>query len=276
MSEQLNLFENGEFIFGINLLNELKWENGLKVLKKAKPLVEADKLFLQKAKEIGEYWQTKLSVFKQSENTQEAFKELLHCYKKYDFPKRLNGVKQNLLLYMVAWMIKKDYFDHDVVVEIFSLLKAEKKYSQAVGLMKAFLEEYPKAFKNYYLLAQAEWLNGQSVNSKKHYLQAFLYYPDQSMLQYVANKEFRKLAEEYPLEKIPAYAWLYGKSSFVSIEDDIFSPFNENHDNAYNAYKLLKQCHLVIRDGKKRLYYRKKLQKIAPQLLQDYLNKKVR
>src|SRR5699024_5572636 len=262
MNEQLNLFENGEFTFGINLMNELKWGKGLMFLEKAKPIAEEDKLFLKKAKEIGGYWQTKFSVFEQSENAQEAFKELLHSYKKYDFPKRLNAAKQNLLLYMLAWIMDRDCFDNDTSVQIFTLLIAEKKYDQAEKLMKARLKKHPTAFKDYYLLAQAEWLNGHSVYSKEHYLQAFLYCPDRSMLQYVAYKEFKKLAEEYPLEKIPAYAWLHGKSRFVSIEEALFSPFNGKHDNAYQAYKLLKKCHVFIKDRKKRLYYRKKLQKI--------------
>src|SRR5699024_8383050 len=141
----------------------------------------------------------------------------------------------------------------------------------AEKLMKACLQKHPKAFENYYLLAQTEWLNGHSAESKKHYLQAFLYYPDRTMMRYVEFKELKALAEKHSLYMIPTYAWLKGLARFVTINGQ-FQSFDKKHNAALRAYKLLKKCHTTLKAKKDPLPYRKKLKQVAPELLVDYLN----
>ncbi len=271
MFKQLDLFENKNLVSGINSLNELKWEEGVQFLRKAKVFQEEDKIYIEKGIETAIYWREKLEGLNEEEQIQNTLKEVLVAYKEFEFVNRLETVRKEIGRCLVdQWIVKGD-LDYDLTIQLFTLLMKNADYGYSEKLIAAYLQKSnSKRLKIYYLLGQTEWFQGHEGRAKKHYLQAFLYYPDRLMLHYVKSKELKALAERYPLYLVPAYAWLEGKAHFVTTEDS-FQAFDEKHETALKAYNLLKECHTALKAKKDPLPYRKELKKISPEIFEVYL-----
>lgn len=261
---QLSLWDNVALEKGYCRLAALDFKEAISQFNEALkgPGEKAD---IQKAIEAAKFWQEKLAS--------SEIKNLLKEFIGYPFLPQWRNFKEALLLSATDLILKEKSKDLCQVKTAFDQLLLLDAFQKAEELISQALKHHPEKYELFYFLAQAQWLKGIQAEANGNYLRALLYYPDVNYLDRIENKPLKALIKIYAPEMVPAFAWIEGVLSFITLKDKI-KPVNELHEKGIKCYSLLQKAEETWRkeDIKTSIRCRGELKTIAPNLYQKYFD----
>lgn len=261
---QLSLWDNVALEKGYRRLAALDFKEAISQFNEALkgPGEKAD---IQKAIEAAKFWQEKLAS--------SEIRNLLKEFMGYPFLPQWRNFKEALLLSVTHFILKEKSKDLCLVKTAFDQLLLLDAFQKAEELILQALKHHPEKYELFYLLAQAQWLKGIQAEANGNYLRALLYYPDVNYLDRIENKPLKALIKIHAPEMVPAFAWVKGVLSFITLKDKI-KPLNELHEKGIKCYSLLQKAEETWRkeDIKTSIRCRGELKTIAPNLYQKYFD----
>lgn len=194
-------------------------------------------------------------------------------FRSYDFGPApgMQQFQHALIEHIVDLMLKTDQFYLEDNKTVSDLLMECYHYEKAEKVIAEEMEAHPTDSQLPYLLAQAQWQNNKSGESKKSFARALLRNPCCVPYERIEYNGLLTLIENEGAEMGPAFGWVRGILPLVLLPEGI-KPCSETHQKAVKSYRLLYSADkaVVSRDINACADYRRKLSEHAPDLYDEY------
>ena len=196
---------------------------------------------------------------------------LLEDFSHYPFTAGIRKFKKALLNYLADRISREADTDVKNMETTFDLLLGIDDFRKAENLVSQYKRQFPENHGFLYLLAQAQWLNGNKVEARSNYARALLYHPDQFSARRIEPGPLKKLIESYGPAMAPAYGWLRNILPSIPLTGKVKTEGIE-HGRAIMCYRLMQQADESLKnnDTKSRIQFRKQLKEQSPELYEEY------
>lgn len=278
--QQLSLWDNEALETGYRCLNALEWEEAILQFNEALQGGIGEMESVQKLITASQYWQARIQHTPGSQvhsgaaaSLSQHIAGLLADYSHYSFTPQMAGFKKALLGHIVGLLHHETDMDLNDMETAFDLLLGIDDFQTAEDLISHGIKQHPEKRLLLYLLAQAQWLNGNRSDANNNYVRLLFYHPDKVMDNRIENKKLKELIHSCGPEMAPAYGWLRNILPFVPPADEI-PACDEEHDKAIKSYRLLREANRSMNNNDMKSYvqYRKQLKELTPALYEEYFN----
>jgi hypothetical protein len=268
---QLTIGDNLALENGCRHLSELQFGPAIEYLTKAIGLESADQEQIQQLTDVCRFWQRRIPGPEPQNPQAPSIEDFLQDFCSYPFRPALTGLKKNLLIHIIGKMHNQSDLNADLVVTAFDQCLAIQECKLAEDLVYDYNRHHPDNRISNYLLAQAQWLQGNYLDAGNNYALGLLKYPDAMPVERIENKNLKELILMFGVEMSPAYAWIRNILPLLDQIDDI-NAMESAHQKALDCYRLL----IMAEEAKNRndmkgcVNYRKQLKLLNPLLYEEY------
>ncbi len=279
-TQQLSLWDNEALETGYRCLAALELEEAIRQFNKALQAGIGEMESVKKLIGTCKYWQARIQHSPRAQahigataDLSQRIAELLADYIHYSFNPQTARFKKALLGHIVDLLHNEADMDLKDMETAFDLLLSIDDFQKAEDLVSHSISQHPEKRLLLYLLAQAQWLNGNRSDANINYAQLLLRHPDKTLVNRIENRKLKELIHSYGPAMSPAYGWLRNVLSFIPIDDEI-PACDEEHAKAIKSYRLLQEANISLNnnDMKSCINYRKQLKALVPALYDEYFN----
>lgn len=277
---QPSLWDNIALETGYRCLIALKLDEAIRQFNEAMGSATGDRESIHTGLAACQFWQTRIQQLEEpvtplgnTVSRSRYMAVLLEDFSHYPFTPVIRKFKKALLNYLADRIIREADTDVKNMETAFDLLLGIGDFQKAENLVSQYKRQFPENPAFLYLLAQAQWLNGNKIKAKSNYAQALLYHPDQFSARRIEPGPLKKLIESYGPAMAPAYGWLLDILPSISLAAEVKTHDTEQ-DHAIQSYRLIQQADESLKknDMKSSIHFRKQLKEKAPALYEEYFN----
>lgn len=273
LPRQLSFWDNEALEKGYRCLDTLELSEAAIYFKEAL-VIAISEMDCQQLITACEYWQPRIEYSSaDGGNRQEKISALLADYRHFSFSRQMDHLKNALLTHIVNLLLKEADMDLNDTETAFDLLMEAGDFQKAEELASYSVLQHPGNPQLSYLLAQAQWLNGNRIEANNNYVELLLRHPQETVLKRIENKKLCELILQYGPAFTPVYGWLRNVVSYVPLPAKI-EIYDEEHRKALECYRLVKEANKALEKKDKNLSitYRRELQLLMPGVFKEYFN----
>lgn len=270
-TRQITIWDNISLEQGTQCLSGMEFDKAESHFLTAMKSGSAEPDNVRKLMEACQYWRQRIQTSNEPEYTAEMFEELLSDYNNYPFTRSMAGLKKSLLTFIIRQLRNLPAAGIALFEAVFDFCIKSKEYSQAEDLVFTINLQHPNNRVSLYLLAQAQWLQGNFSEANRNYTIGLLRHPDTCPLNKIENRKLKDIILALGPESAPAFGFIRRILPLMPGEEKIMVR-NEIHQKAIECYRLLCRAHEAMNNNDMKNYvnFRKQLKLLFPELYTEY------
>lgn len=275
---QPSLWDNVALETGYRCLIALKLDEAIRQFNEAMESATGDRESIHIGLAACQFWQNRIQQLEEPAtpsgnivSRSRYMAVLLEDFSHYPFTPGIRKFKMALLNYLADRITGDADTDIKNRETAFDLLLSIHDYQKAENLAALSVTQFPEQPFFLYLLAQAQWLNGNKTEARRNYAHALLYHPDQFSGHRIEPEPLKKLIAFHGPAMAPAYGWLRNILPPIPLAD-IIKTAGMEHYHAIQSYRMMQQADESLKnnDIKSGIHFRKQLKEQAPDLYEEY------